>query len=205
MTADADPLIRNVSDTALWAAVYRANETDRPDALFRDPYARRLAGTRGQQIAEAVPLAQRQDWAWVMRTWLFDRIIAAEVQRGVDLVVNLAAGLDVRPYRMHLPSTLTWAEVDLPPLVAEKTAALAGERPACRIERIPLDLSDAAARRALFDDLGRRGRQALVITEGLLIYLAREEAAALAEDLARPAAFQRWVLDIVSPGLVKML
>lgn len=31
------PLIRNVSDTALWVAVYRARETDRPDAVFRDP------------------------------------------------------------------------------------------------------------------------------------------------------------------------
>lgn len=47
------PLVRDVSDTALWVAVYRARETERPDALFRDPYARRLAGARGEQIARA--------------------------------------------------------------------------------------------------------------------------------------------------------
>lgn len=34
--AQAEPLIRNISDTALLAAVYRARETERPDALFRD-------------------------------------------------------------------------------------------------------------------------------------------------------------------------
>jgi hypothetical protein len=39
-----DPAIQHISDTARWAAVYRARETERNDALFRDPFARRLAG-----------------------------------------------------------------------------------------------------------------------------------------------------------------
>jgi O-methyltransferase involved in polyketide biosynthesis len=51
--SDTGPLIRNISDTALWVAVYRARETDRPDAVFRDPFARRLAGERGEQIAQS--------------------------------------------------------------------------------------------------------------------------------------------------------
>jgi len=45
-------------------------------------------------------------------------LIDAEVGRGVDVVVNLAAGLDTRPYRMDLPASLLWIEVDLPPLIA---------------------------------------------------------------------------------------
>ena len=49
------PLIRNISDRALLAAVYRARETEREDAFFRDPLARRLAGRRGDQIAGSVP------------------------------------------------------------------------------------------------------------------------------------------------------
>ena len=44
----ADPLIRHISDTARWAALYRARETERSDAIFRDPCARRLAGERGK-------------------------------------------------------------------------------------------------------------------------------------------------------------
>jgi O-methyltransferase involved in polyketide biosynthesis len=39
--------IENVSDTARWVAMYRALESDRPDAHFHDPYARLLAGERG--------------------------------------------------------------------------------------------------------------------------------------------------------------
>jgi methyltransferase (TIGR00027 family) len=201
----AEPLIRNVSDTALWSAVYRAAETERPDALFADPYARRLAGDRGRQIAESVPGAVRADWAWVGRTYLFDQLIVEHLQQGVDMVVNLAAGLDARPYRMDLPPALQWIEVDLPGILDYKEEILAGEQPRCALERVRLDLSDGAARRDLFARLGSRSRRALILTEGLLIYLAADEAASLARDLAAPAAFQAWILDIASPGLLRLL
>jgi O-methyltransferase involved in polyketide biosynthesis len=49
-----EPAIRNISDTANWAAVYRARESERPDALFRDPFARRLAGELGERIFETL-------------------------------------------------------------------------------------------------------------------------------------------------------
>jgi len=200
-----EPLIRNICDTARWAAVYRARESERKDALFRDPFARRLAGERGEQIADTLPKGNRNTWSWVMRTWLFDQLIAEQISQGVDLVVNLAAGVDARPYRLALPPSLTWIEVDLPELLDFKEAALEGEKSSCALERIRLDLSDRGARRELFEKLGRRGQKALILTEGLLIYLTRREVGSLAEDLARPAAFQRWMLDVVSPGLLRMI
>jgi len=201
----AEPLIRNISDTAQWAAVYRARESERPDAVFRDPFARRLAGSRGESIADSLPKGRSQSWAWVTRTYLFDQFIAEEVARGVDLVVNLAAGLDARPYRMALPPELRWIEVDLPALIDSKEEILAGERPSCVLERVRLDLADVPARRQLFDRLGRETKRALIVTEGLLIYLTPDEVRSLARDLAAPAPFQRWVVDVVSPGLLKML
>jgi O-methyltransferase involved in polyketide biosynthesis len=54
---DAEPPIREISDTALWAAVFRARESRRADALFHDPFAQRLAGARGERIMETVPHA----------------------------------------------------------------------------------------------------------------------------------------------------
>jgi methyltransferase (TIGR00027 family) len=203
--SDSEPLIRNVSDTALWSAVYRAAETDRPDALFRDPFARRLAGERGRQIADSVPGPARADWAWVGRTYLFDQLIVEQLGKGVDLVVNLAAGLDARPYRMDLPPALQWVEVDLPGILDYKEAILAGEQPRCALERVRLDLSDLGARRALFERLGRQARKALILTEGLLIYLTADAVATFARDLAAPPAFQSWILDIASPGLLRLL
>ncbi len=197
--------IRNISDTAVWAAVYRAEETKRPDALFRDPLAARLAGERGGAIRESLPRRARRAWPWVARTVLFDRLITESIARGADLVLNLAAGLDARPYRMSLPPTLQWIEVDLPDLLDYKERVLAGERPNCKLERVRLDLSDRVSRQELFSMIGLRTRRALVITEGLLVYLAPEDVGALADDLLKPTAFAEWLLDLVSPGILALL
>jgi len=203
--AGAEPLIRNVSDTARWVAVYRARETERPDAHFRDPFARRLAGERGEQIAKSMPLGRDSDWSMITRTCLGDDLINEQVQQGTDMVINLAAGLDARPYRMQLPASLKWVEVDLPEILSYKEEILRDEKPVCSLERIRLDLSNAPARRDLFTQLGGRCTKALIITEGLLIYLTPDDVAGLAKDLGAPPSFQSWILDIASPGLLRML
>jgi len=198
-------LIHNISDTARWAAVYRARETERPDALFRDPFARRLAGERGEEIANAIAFSNQNTWSWIARTYLFDHFITQAIAGGCDLVINLAAGLDARPYRMYLPASLQWIEIDLPGILDYKEEILRDDKPVCALERIRLDLSDASARRELFAKLGSRGSKALVISEGLIVYFAADEVGALAQDLAAPASFQRWLTDLCSPGLLNLL
>jgi methyltransferase (TIGR00027 family) len=197
--------IRNISDTARWVAVYRARETERPDPVFRDPFARRLAGERGEQIASSISFAEKNSWPFVARTWLIDQIISDQVRQGTDMVVNLAAGLDARPYRMELPPTLQWIEVDLPEILAHKEEILRDANPVCDLERVRLDLSNVSARRELFSELGRRANRVLIVTEGLLVYLTDEEVGALGRDLVAPAAFQHWIIDLASPALLRML
>src|SRR6266545_7419005 len=122
--------ITHVSDTARWVAVYRAMESERPDALFRDPYARRLAGDAGEAIVRAMPQGRRWAWPMIVRTAVMDELILRAVARdGVDTVLNLAAGLDTRPYRLPLPGGLRWIEVDFPDMLAYKQEQLAGEKP----------------------------------------------------------------------------
>jgi methyltransferase (TIGR00027 family) len=200
-----EPLIRNISDTARWVAVYRARETERPDAVFRDPLARRLAGERGEQIANSMPLGGNTSWPMVARTYLIDELISAEIARGADMVINLAAGLDTRPYRLPLPLSLQWIEVDLPEILSHKEEILRGEKPVCVLERIRLNLADVAARREIFERLGRRAKKALVITEGLITYLGAEEVAGLAQDLAARPSFESWILDRTSPAVLRTL
>jgi methyltransferase (TIGR00027 family) len=198
--------LRDISDTARWVAMYRAQETERPDALFRDPFARRLAGERGEQLLALLSRAgQGRSWPFVTRTAVIDRFIEDRVRQGADLVLNLAAGLDARPYRMALPASLRWVEVDLPELLAYKEEVLRGEKPRCALERVALDLADVEARRALFTRLGREAASGLVVTEGLLIYLTPEQVGGLATDLAAAGGLRHWVLDISSPGLRKMI
>ena len=204
-SAKAPAVVRNISDTARWAAYFRAQETARPDALFRDPFAERLCGQHGADIAHTLPDGNKHAWAWVTRTYLFDYFITQELQQSVDLVLNLAAGLDARPYRMKLPQSLQWIEDDLPEILAHREEILANEKPTCALERIRLDLADGGARRTFFAELNRRAKKILVITEGLLIYLSSEDVAELARDLASGGDFQRWVLDLASPGLLRMM
>jgi len=196
--------VRNISDTARWVAVYRARETGRKDAAFSDPFARALAGERGERIAGSLD-DQNMEWAVIARTVAFDRLLTQELDAGVDLVVNLAAGLDARPYGLALPPSLTWIEVDLPEILDYKAAVLADAKPACVLERMAVDLSNPDARRGLFRDLSKRSTNALVLSEGLLIYLMADAVGELAADLAAPASFHRWIIDIVSPGLLRMI
>ena len=49
-----NPLIQDVSDTAIMVAAYRARETGRAAPLFRDPLAARLAGEKGNQIVASL-------------------------------------------------------------------------------------------------------------------------------------------------------
>jgi len=199
-------LIQHVSDTARWVALYRAMESDRPDALFRDPYARKLAGEQGERIVGSMRKGRAWAWPMIVRTAVIDELILRTIaQEGVDTVLNLAAGLDTRPYRLPLPASLTWIEVDFPDVIAYKTGQLADARPACALQHVGVDLTDAARRRALFDQIGAAARRVLVVSEGLLIYLPPEQVAALGRDLASPASLRWWLIDLGSPRLLKMM
>jgi methyltransferase (TIGR00027 family) len=195
--------IKNVSDTAKWVAEYRAMETDRPDAIFRDPYARKLAGTEGARIVDSMKQGRALAWPMIVRTAVFDEIIMERVRGGVDLVLNLAAGLDARPWRLDLPATLRWVDVDLPGILGHKAEQMKDERPRCKYEAVMLDLADVPKRRALFTQLGAQSRKALVVSEGLLIYLEPEQVGELARDLHAQPSFRWWLLDLASPRLLK--
>ena len=202
---NVQPLVRDISDTARWVAYFRALETLRPDALFRDPYAERLAGARGFEIASTLPDGNKHEWAWMARTYLFDQFVSREIQAGADVVLNLAAGLDARPYRMDLPSGLQWVEVDFPEIVQHKEKVLAEDRPKCKLERIALDLSNQEARRELFAHVNDLGSNVVVMSEGLLIYLTNDEVASLSQDLAARSRFRSWIVDLTSPGQLRLM
>ena len=199
------PLIRNVSDTAHWVAMYRAAESERPDALFRDPWAAKFGGERGRRILEGMPDGKRWGWPMVVRTAVMDEIIQREVAAGADTVVHLAAGLDMRPFRLPLPATLRWVEIDLPEMIEEKTAMVGDEKPCCQVTRIGADLANADARRAALARATAGARRSLVVSEGLLIYLDESQVAALAEALAAVPTAALWLIDIAHPRLLEWM
>ena len=190
--------IEHVSDTAFWVAVYRARESERPDAVFRDPLASVLVGERGRAIERHMPGRRLMSFLITVRTSAIDRLILQAIARGVDTVLNLGAGLDTRPYRMILPKTLRWFEADFPALIRYKDETLAREAPACELERVALDLADPAARQALLQRVTERAGSVLVITEGVIPYLKDEDVASLAQDLRREPKIRFWIQDYYS-------
>jgi len=196
-----EPLIRSISDTARWVAYHRATESARPDAIFRDPYAGRLAGERGKLIAGRL---HENDWAIAVRTYLFDKAIREILSRGsVDMVINLAAGLDSRPYRLDLPPSLQWVEIDLPEILTSKQKELAAETPKCKLDVLKEDLADQSRRREVFSDLNRRGQNIMVMSEGLLIYLDEDKVTSLAADLHSQPQFRYWLVEVMSPVVIQ--
>jgi len=201
----ADSVVSHVSDTALWVAAYRAMESARPDALFVDHLADRVAGERGRAIVAASPRRLRSGWSIVTRTKLIDDLILESIAAGCDRVVNLAAGMDTRPYRLALPARFSWIEADLPGIIDDKERLLAGEKPVCELRRERVDLSDNAARGAFLRSALSGAAQALVLTEGLLGYLEERVVEALARDLTAQAPIRWWMLDLFSPSALAVL
>ncbi|MBB1061828.1 class I SAM-dependent methyltransferase [Marilutibacter spongiae] len=196
--------IRNVSDTALWVAIYRAMESERPDAHFRDPFARRLGGERGEAIVRSMPKGTSMSWPMVVRTAVMDELLLAAIDDGVTTVLNLAAGLDARPWRLDLPPTLRWLHVDLPDMVEYFRGHMAGETPRCEVEFIAADLREAGPRRAAIARALGHG-PVLAITEGLLVYLESEQVAELAREIHTLGQGTLWLSDLASPRLLRML
>ena len=188
-------VIQHVSDTALLAAGWRAMESGRSGALFQDPLAAGLAGERGLRSAQRLP-----DGAWVVaiRTVVIDAFLRSAISSGIETIVNLGAGLDTRPYRMDLPSSLLWVEVDHASLIERKEAQLRDEAPVCAVERFGLDLAERASRKELFDRLGTTSTRAMALTEGVVSYLSVDEAGALANDLCTQPSFELWVTEYLS-------
>jgi methyltransferase (TIGR00027 family) len=200
----AETLIANVSDTAFWVAHYRAVETERPDALFRDPLAKVLAGDRGKAIAESMPVSFFTRQALAIRTCVIDDYIRFALAKGIDAVVNLGAGLDTRPYRMDLPSNLLWVEADYPQVVEYKEERLSLESPRCRLERARVNLANANERRELLANIRARTSKVMILTEGVIPYLSAEEVGSLADDLKAIERVLYWIVDYHSPKIARL-
>lgn len=199
-------MLENVSDTARWVAVYRAMETERPDAIFRDDFARRLAGERGEQIMRSMRRGKSAAWAMIVRTAVMDEIILQTIAREhVDLVINLAAGLDARPWRLDIPPTLSWIDVDFAPILEYKQQIIGDAPPRCRYRAEYVDLREADRRRTLFEQLDRECSHALIISEGLLIYLSPDNVGGLARDIHASSHFRFWLTDLGSPRLLRIM
>ena len=197
--------INDVTDTALWVAAYRAEESLRPDALFKDLYASLLVGEEGRLIALRTQGSRYTAWSVVIRTLIIDQFIKHLIPENIDTVLNLGAGLDTRPYRLELPSDLRWIEVDFSKIIDLKESKLKKIKPKCKLERVRLDLSDEILRNTFLEKISSESTNVLVLTEGVIPYLSNSEARSLADTLRSQSNFKYWITEYYSPEILKFL
>lgn len=186
---DTWDIATSVGSTAVMVAAARAGETDRPDALINDPYARLLVSGAGtgmwesmldESMADRVAAADPEAATifahmgnyQAVRTHFFDRFFNEAVQSGIRQVVILASGLDSRAYRLDWPAGTHVFEIDQPKVLEYKAQTLAAHdvRPAAVLHEVPIDLRQdwpAALREHGFDP----AQPTAWLAEGLLMYL----------------------------------
>jgi methyltransferase (TIGR00027 family) len=203
-TTDTNGAVEHVSDTARMTAACRAMEWGRLGALVRDPFARRLAGERGLAIARGLPDTELMCFGIALRDRFFDDLLLEAVDRHqIRTVLCVGAGLDARPWRLDLPSSLRWIETDFPAILDYKHERLAGETPRCRLERMTADLHGVRERAALWAAVG--AGPALMLTEGVLPYLSGDSVHALAREAAANSGIRIWLSDFNSTAFSKHL
>jgi methyltransferase (TIGR00027 family) len=196
----------SVGSTAVMVAAARAAETDKPDPLIRDPYARILIADAGTGVwrlmldetftakvatldPEVAAIFEHMGNYQAVRTHFFDAYFADAVAAGVRQIVILASGLDSRAYRLQWPAGTTVYEIDQPKVLEYKAATLDshGVTPAAVRREVAMDLRydwPNALRRAGFDE-----RQPTAwLAEGLLMYLPADAQDRLFEQITELSA-----------------
>lgn len=184
--------------TSLWVAAMRAVETERPDAIISDPFARALAGEEGFEVmARGDPPGAVRPPVVAVRTRFFDDAIRAALDAGIRQLVLVAAGMDSRAFRLDFPREVTLYEIDQPEVLTCKDDRLGGATPRCARIQVPIDLRNdwpAALLARRFD----RDTPALWLVEGLLPYLREPDVHALLARISGLAAARSEILLDVS-------
>ncbi|ARZ66052.1 SAM-dependent methyltransferase [Streptomyces sp. HU2014] len=194
-----------VSYTAQWTAAARAVESERGDAMFEDRFARDLAAPRGFELLDKYGGGGLLPFI-AIRTKYFDDSIATVLRENtIEQVVLVAAGMDTRAFRLTWPAGTTVYEMDHHALIDEKRARLARLDATATADRreVKADLAEEwlpALTRAGFDP----SRPTLWVTEGLMFFLTRDQAAQLLRSLGAASAPGSWLaVDFVSKALLR--
>lgn len=160
---------------------------ERVPASFGDPSADEALA---RDVARSVVPEDRDDMARYLqaRTTFFDRILLNALERGVSQVVVLGAGYDGRALRYAKPG-VSWFEVDHPGTQADKRARLDQLGvPTPHIEFVPFDFRLGGLAAGLVRQGYRTNAPAVVLCEGVAVYLERSVLASLLGDLRQVSA-----------------
>jgi methyltransferase (TIGR00027 family) len=203
---DTWDIATSVGMTAVMVAAARARETESPDPLIRDPFARVLVANADTGVwqkfldpdmqeristadPEAAAIFENMLSYQAVRTHFFDTFFTNAAAAGIRQMVILASGLDSRAYRLPWPQGTKVYEIDQPKVLEYKAATLAehGATPTAEVHPVAVDLRQdwpTALTAAGFDP----SRPTAWLAEGLLMYLPAEAQDRLFEQIGELSA-----------------
>jgi methyltransferase (TIGR00027 family) len=197
--SDSWDLATSVGATATMVAAQRALAS--AAGLIDDPFAAPLVRAVGidvytRLVNGEIPVTDDTEFdparmarGMAVRTRFYDQFFVDATRSGIRQAVIVAAGLDVRAYRLPWPQGTVVYEVDLPNVIDFKTSTLSkqGAAPTAERRTVAIDLRDdwpAALEAAGFDPQAPSAWSA----EGLVVYLPPEAQDALFDNITALSA-----------------
>ncbi|MGV3525223.1 MAG: class I SAM-dependent methyltransferase [Candidatus Sericytochromatia bacterium] len=199
--------LQGVSETLLIPLFCRYWESLRPDGLIQDPVAVKVAETLLPALHTS-PRGFHQDIVkrrWPsqlqvvlgLRTRHFDQLtLRFLAQHDHPQVVVLACGLDSRYERVGSPA-VDWLEIDLPPVMALRERWLPAAPGVTRLAASVLDS-------AWLESLDLR-RPTLILAEGLLLYLPKDQIRWLFREIAGTFAQAELAVEVAVDWVVQQM
>jgi len=161
-----------VSFTAKVMAAGRAIETQRPDALFSDPFAEKLAGK--EAIEATIPRLEEYEKQGrpftAVRTRFFDDFLN-KYSQNIRQIVLLGSGMDTRAFRLNWQPGTTVYEIDKADVMHYKEYVLKGIIPNCNRHSICADFKESLWCQLLLEKGYQPSLPSIWLLEGFLYYL----------------------------------
>merc|ERR1712070_142449 len=206
-TASNDSVDNFTNDSAMMIAYERHLETCRPDAMFSDPFAHALAGSKGETLSDGFGAGCVHfgfaEWPEFHKTWtavrtkFIDDHLAALTRSGeITQLCNCGAGMDTRAYRLECYKAFSNGsfEVGMEVINANKSQVfelLGGPTPHCSaVHNVSLDFLNEE--KTLATELAATPFEAekptVFLSEGLVMYLGPVGKLKLLRDVSAVAA-----------------
>lgn len=181
-----------VAQTLIIPLASRAWESQRDDALLRDPAAVALLSHFEGDIAKLVSLNAIEQASIVVRNRQFDRYAQAFLKNNPDgVVVDIGCGLDTRFERLD-NGQMTWLGLDLPEVIGLRKKLLP-EQPRCQV------LACSALDFRWMEAVSAEARPVYFLSEGVLPYFEETEVKRLFLALVERFPGSEIVFDGLSP------
>lgn len=183
-----------IARTAYYCCGVRAQDAASAQPLCGDMYAQRFMTEEGWQIFSRFedlknPNRSNATRARIIDDWLRQRLAADPRQR----IILLGAGFDSRAFRL---SGGRWLELDNPAVIAIKEKVLPQKEAPNPLQRTSIDFATEKLAHKLSPLAGEAG--AIVVMEGVSMYLTQEELAATLATLRAALPGHQLVCDLMS-------